>query len=53
VDHERRAQLAESYGRVPVGSRLIVKTVSPEELLIELIRDGPSTITGSRPCGTE
>lgn len=39
VDYARRAQLAQSYGRVPAGSRLVVKRVSAEELLIELLRD--------------
>src|SRR5689334_7434989 len=28
VDYARRAQLAESYGRVPSGTRLVVKGVS-------------------------
>lgn len=32
VDYERRAQLAESHGKVPTGSRLVVTRVSPEEL---------------------
>jgi hypothetical protein len=40
VDYERRAQLAESYGKVPSGSRLQVKRISREELLIELVGDG-------------
>jgi hypothetical protein len=39
VDYERRARLAETYGRVPRGSRLIVKTASVDELLIELVTD--------------
>lgn len=39
VDYERRAQLAQSYGRVPAGSRLVVKRASAEELLIELVTD--------------
>jgi hypothetical protein len=37
VDYERRAQLAESYGKVPSGSRLLIKRVSAEELMIELV----------------
>lgn len=44
VDYERRAQLAESYGKVPAGSRFVVKQVSQEEVLIELVDmapDGP------------
>jgi hypothetical protein len=40
VDYERRARLAESYGKVPAGSRLVVRTASPDELLIELVTDG-------------
>jgi hypothetical protein len=40
VDYERRAQLAESYGKVPAGSRVVVTRSSPEELLIELVGDG-------------
>src|SRR6266481_2579711 len=39
IDYERRARLAETYGKVPRGSRLIVKTVSAEELLIELLTE--------------
>jgi hypothetical protein len=39
VDYERRARLAESHGKVPPGSRLLVKTASAEELLIELVTD--------------
>jgi hypothetical protein len=39
IDYERRARLAETYGKVPRGSRLIVKTASAEELLIELVTD--------------
>ncbi|MGA9762386.1 MAG: hypothetical protein WBQ14_08190 [Gaiellaceae bacterium] len=40
IDYERRAQLAETYGKVPAGRRLVVKTLSREELLIELVGDG-------------
>jgi hypothetical protein len=47
VDFARRAQLAESHGKVPVGSRLVVKTVSPEELLIELVTDGATAPNGA------
>ncbi len=39
VDYERRAQLAESHGKVPPGSRLVVTIASREELLIELVTD--------------
>jgi hypothetical protein len=39
VDYERRAQLAQSYGKVPAGSRLVVERASAEELLIELVTD--------------
>jgi hypothetical protein len=39
VDYERRARLAQSHGKVPPGSRFVVKTASPEELLIELAGD--------------
>lgn len=37
IDYERRAQLAESYGKVPAGQRLAAKAVSPEEMIIELV----------------
>lgn len=43
IDYERRARLAESYGKVPRGSRLVVKPASAEELLIELVSDGATT----------
>jgi hypothetical protein len=46
VDYERRARLAESYGKVPSGSRLVVKTASPDELLIELMTDGVAARDG-------
>ena len=39
VDYARRAQLAESHGKVPAGCRLVVRRVPAEELLIELVRD--------------
>ena len=46
IDYERRARLAETYGNVPRGSRLIVKTASAEELLIELVTDWTATADG-------
>jgi hypothetical protein len=46
IDYERRARLAESYGKVPRGSRLIVKTASAEELLIELVTDRSAAAEG-------
>jgi hypothetical protein len=39
VDYARRAQLAEANGKVPAGSRLSVKSVSSDELEIQLLRD--------------
>jgi hypothetical protein len=39
IDYERRARLADTYGKVPRGNRLIVKTASAEELLLELVTD--------------
>src|SRR5262249_14338527 len=39
IDYARRAQLALAHGKVPAGRRLRVKTVSRDELVIELIRD--------------
>jgi|SRR5579872_3284198 len=39
IDYEHRARLAETYGKVPRGRRLIVKTASAEELLIELVTE--------------
>jgi hypothetical protein len=39
VDYERRARLAQSHGKVPRGSRLVTKAVSPTELLLELVGD--------------
>lgn len=45
IDYERRAQLAESYGKVPPGQRLLVKRASREELLIELVEvEEPGTV---------
>ncbi len=49
VDYERRARLAESYGKVPPGSRLVVKTASAEELVIELVTDRIVDADGSDP----
>jgi hypothetical protein len=46
VDFERRALLAESYGKVPSGTRLVVRTASADELLIELVTDGRVTVDG-------
>jgi len=46
VDYERRARLAGSYGRVPRGSRLVVKNASADELLIELVTDGTINVDG-------
>ena len=40
VDYRRRAELAERHGKVPRGKRLEVKSVSPDELQIDLV-DGP------------
>jgi hypothetical protein len=39
VDYERRARLANSYRKVPPGSRLVVKTASEDELLVDLVAD--------------
>lgn len=49
VDFERRAQLAESYGKVPSGKRLVTTNISPDEMLIELIDDGIGGVDESRP----
>lgn len=46
VDYERRARLAESYGKVPSGGRLVVKSASPDELLIELMTGGAAARKG-------
>lgn len=46
VDYARRAQLAESYGKVPSGCRLLVKSASADELLIELVTDHPVAVAG-------
>lgn len=40
IDYERRARLAEVHGKVPPDKRLVVKAVSPNEWLIELV-DAP------------
>jgi hypothetical protein len=40
VDYANRARLAEQYGKVPAGKRLIVEVASPEELQIALV-DAP------------
>lgn len=47
VDYERRVQLAESHGKVPDGSRLLIKHISPEESLIELVGNGNVTTARS------
>jgi hypothetical protein len=39
IDYERRARLAQAYGKVPAGNRLSVQAVSGDELLIELKPD--------------
>jgi hypothetical protein len=39
VDYERRARLAQAYGKVPAGSRLAVNFASGDELLLELKPD--------------
>src|SRR5207245_2684145 len=46
VDYERRARLAESYGKVPSGSRLVVKNASADELSIELVTDRATVTNG-------
>ena len=46
VDYVRRARLAKTYGKVPRGSRLIVKIASAEELLIELVTDRTAAADG-------
>lgn len=45
VDYEKRARLAEQYGKVPAGKRLTISVVSPEELEIELV-DAPGNLGG-------
>lgn len=39
-DYQRRAELAERYGRVPSGKRLVVTVISRDELEIDLV-DAP------------
>jgi hypothetical protein len=46
IDYEKRARLAEQYGKVPPGTRLTVSVVSRDELQIELV-DAPGHL-GSR-----
>lgn len=46
IDYERRARLAETYGKVPRGSRLVVKKTTANELVIELATDGGGTAHG-------
>jgi hypothetical protein len=45
VDYEKRARLAERYGRVPPGKRLAITVVSRDELQIELV-DAPGHVSG-------
>lgn len=45
VDYERRARLAEIYGKVPDGRRLVVTRVSPEEIELRLC-DAPGYLGG-------
>lgn len=49
VDYRRRAMLAEQYGRVPVGKRLAVESVSDDELEISLVEADGGTGVGLRP----
>jgi hypothetical protein len=48
VDYANRAQLAERYGKVPAGKRLIVEVVSPEELQIALM-EAPEDMVEDAP----
>ncbi len=54
VDYERRAQLAEAYGKVPRGQRLVVKGVAPDELLIGFysVQRSRSAISSRLPAGS-
>jgi hypothetical protein len=45
IDYENRVRLAERYGRVPSGRRLIATAVSSDELEIELA-DAPDRVSG-------
>jgi hypothetical protein len=40
IDYENRVRLAERYGKVPSGRRIVATAVSPDELEIELV-DAP------------
>jgi hypothetical protein len=53
VDYERRARLAERHGKVPAGSRLVVKALSPDEVVIELAGNdrSPTADGGEWPGG--
>jgi hypothetical protein len=44
IDYEKRSQLAERYGKVPSGQRLVVTEVSRDELEIELV-DAPDRLS--------
>jgi hypothetical protein len=45
IDYENRARLAERYGKVPSGRRLIVTAVSSDEIEIGLV-DAPDSLGG-------
>jgi hypothetical protein len=45
IDYEKRARLAEQYGKVPPGTRLTVSVISRDELQIELV-DAPGHLGG-------
>jgi hypothetical protein len=45
VDYEKRARLAERYGKVPPGKRLAMTVISGDELQIELV-DSPEHLGG-------
>lgn len=44
VDYENRARLAEAYGKVPAGQRLVATEVSSDELELKLV-DAPDRVT--------
>jgi hypothetical protein len=45
IDYERRARLAEVYGKVPADKRLVVRRVSHEEIQVAL-EDAPGYVGG-------
>ncbi|MGZ4358014.1 MAG: hypothetical protein ACXVRU_14520 [Gaiellaceae bacterium] len=45
VDYERRARLAEQYGKIPDGKQLLVTAISDDELEIELV-EAPERLGG-------